>query len=102
MKQDTRDALKRFEEELLAEARLEELAAGPAFEDPDQIFEPEEKMIYCNYANDYGRALREFAESGGKSPAKSKDRGITGLMVTVCLQCAAILGVLIYMLEAYF
>ena len=94
MKEDTRDALKRFEEELLAEAFQEELEAGPAFDDPDEIADFREELIYNNYANNYGRSR----------PAE-KRRGVDGelvvLMVTVCLLCLGIIGVLLYWLEVY-
>jgi len=94
MKEDTRDALKRFEEELLAEAFREELEAGPAFPDPDEIFEPEEDLIFYNYANDYGRTLQPQKRQG-------MDRELMALMATACLLCLGIIGVLLYWLEVY-
>lgn len=94
MKEDTRDALKRFEEELLAESFQEELEAGPAFDDPDEIPEAGEEMIYYNFANDYGRAQSSRQRRGG-------DWEIKALTVTACGLCLAIIGVLLYWLEVF-
>ncbi len=94
MKEDTRDALKRFEEELLAESLQEELESGPAFEDPDEIFDLQEDEIFQNFANDYGRIQEN-------PPPKRVDGEMIALLVTVCVLCLAIIGVLVYWLEVY-
>ena len=94
MKEDTRDALKRFEEELLAQSFQEELEAGPAFDDPDEMPEMEEEMVYYNFANNYGRA-----DTGRER--RGWDWEMRALTVTACGLCLAIIGVLLYWLEVY-
>lgn len=115
MKDDTREELERIEKELLAEESREdetledildndlikEVLAEPAFEDPDMIHEPEEPLIYCNYSNDYGRDLQEFAENGGELANKKDDKLMIGLMITASCLCLGIIGVLIFWLHAY-
>jgi len=112
--EDRDEELERLEQELLAQedddiledALLREILTetdGPAFEDPDEILEPVRPMVYCNYSNDYGKDLQEFAESGGdKKMAKKKkgDRLLIGLMITASVLCLGIIGILIYWLEA--
>ena len=83
MKEDTRRALEKFEKELLAQE--EEFEITP--EDWDQWPE-EEEIIYRNYANGYGREMY--------------DRTEMGLVITICLLCTGIIGVLLYWMEAYF
>ena len=108
--EDTQKELERIERELLAEevaAAEEEMLDAllePAFDDPEKIHEPEDPMVYCNYSNDYGKDLKEFAENGGKETMRKKkknDKAIIGLMITACALCLGILGVLIYWLEVF-
>ncbi|MCD7756422.1 MAG: hypothetical protein LUJ09_08915 [Firmicutes bacterium] len=133
MRNDTREELERLERELLAEDETADLlsdlpeslraevqgdpaddillesisdsepGAHPAFDDPDKIHEPKEPMVYCNYSNDYGRNLKEFAENGGADMAKKKkeDKLLIGLMATASFLCVAIVGVLIYWMEVF-
>ena len=118
---DTNEELERLERELLAEdpvdvadvlsqeeadVLLDELIAaetGPAFDDPDKIHEPEEPMVYCNYSNDYGRDLQEFAEDSGVEDAKKKrqETVVLGLMITASCLSLGIIGVLCYWLAAF-
>ena len=95
--EDTRKELERIEQELLADEEITEIPE-PALDDPA------EPMAYSNYANDYGEELQEFAETGGQESLRKKkknDRIIIGLMITACLLCLGILGVLIYWLEVF-
>lgn len=104
--EDTRKELERLERELLAEeAPVEEEGIdGPAFDDPEEIYDSEEPMVYCNYSNDYGKELQEFAETGGEEATgkeKKNDKAIIGLMITASVLCLGIIGVLIYWLEVF-
>ncbi len=112
MRSDREQELERLEKELLAQEREEDILedpvilevlqeAGPAFEDPDVIHTPKEPMVYCNYSNDYGRDLKNFAESGGQEEKKTEDKLVTGLMIAASCLCLGIIGVLIYWLVAY-
>ena len=120
MRDDAREELERIERELLAEEPQEDTLpeddiladelirevmaehSGPAFEDPDVIHEPEEPMVYCNYSNDYGKDLQEFAENGGETDKKKKDDKIQmGLMIAASCLSLGIIGVLIYWIEAF-
>ena len=112
MKDDTREELERIEQELLAQndvpaeedgeldSIIEEFS-GPAFDDPMEIHEPKEPMVYCNYNNDYGKDLQDFAENGGEEPKKKTDKVVIGLMIAVCGLCLGIIGVLSYWLHAF-
>lgn len=88
---------------LLDDALLEETLpenATPAFEDPDEIHEPEE-LIYSNFANDYGKdMLDEEAEAQEKKEAE--DRLHIILMITASVLSLGIIGLLIYWLVAFF
>ena len=66
MKEDTKQILENMEKELMREALREEQEAGPAFEDPDVLETGPEPEVYSNFANDYGKELTRFAESGGE------------------------------------
>ena len=104
--EDTRRELERIERELLAEEERElpDDMDGPAFDDPEKIYDPKEPMVYCNYSNDYGKDLKNFAENGGEedmSKKNKKDKTIIGLMVTASVLCLGILGILIYWLEVF-
>ena len=112
MRDDTKQELERLERELLAQELEEDILddvgmpeliqeTEPAFEDPDFIHFPMEPMIYCNYSNDYGRDLKQFAESVGQEPEKKEDKLLVGLMITASGLCLGIIGVLIYWLVAY-
>ena len=112
MRDDTKQELERLERELLDQEPEEDILDGaiiqdlmqetePAFEDPDMIHTPKEPMVYCNYSNDYGRDLKQFAESGGQEPEKKEDKLLIGLMIAASGLCLGIIGVLIYWLVAY-
>ena len=112
MRDDTKQELERLERELLAQEPEEDVLddavirelmeeTEPAFEDPDFIHTPREPMVYCNYSNDYGRDLKQFAESGGQEPEKEEDKLLIGLMIAASGLCLGIIGVLIYWLVAY-
>lgn len=114
---DTQEELDRLEQELLAdepqpgeedidldEALLTEVLseyAEPAFDDPDKIHEPAEPQAYSNYANDYGKELEAFAETGETEPEKKGDKLMIGLMITASVLCAGIIGILLYWLNAF-
>lgn len=115
MKDDTQRILEEMEQELLREEPeskpegepdiLEDTLvrsvladAQPAFEDPDAIHEPKEPLVYCNYSNDYGRDLKDFAETGGKTQDKKEDKILTWLMFAASGLCLGIVGLLIYWL----
>ena len=116
MRDDTKRELERLERELLAQEAdeqtedellddiksllREESPAEPAFDDPQTIHDPKEPMVYCNYSNDYGRDLQEFADSG-EVPEKKTDKVTMGLLITACALTAGIIGILIYWLVAY-
>ena len=97
MKEETKDILAEFEKELLAEELLEE-QEGPAFEDPDVLETGPEPEVYVNYANDYGEALQEFAESGGE--LSREDSGLIVWMLIASILCLGIIGVMLYWLQA--
>ena len=122
MKDDRSEELERLEKELLAAVEehdeeqeeeifeepdiledelIREVLAEPAFEDPDRIHEPKEPLVYCNYSNDYGRNLKEFAENGGKIQKNKADKVDTALMITASALCLGIIGVLAYWLIVY-
>ena len=115
MREDTKRELERLERELLAREEEdqqddtlledikdilgEEEPVAPAFDDPQTIHAPKGPMVYCNYSNDYGRDLQEFADTG-EEPKKKTDKVSLGLMITACVLTAGIIGVLIYWLVA--
>ena len=84
-------------DDILADEELNALLgdpAEPAFDDPDEIRDPEGEMQYNNFANDYGREEKEAAEA----QAKKNDRILVGLMITACVLSLGIIGLLIYWL----
>lgn len=89
------------EPDILADDLIREVLAEPAFEDTDRIHEPEEPLVYCNYSNDYGRELEEFAENGGKTDKKKADKVDMALMITASALCLGIIGVMAYWLVMY-
>ena len=116
MRDDTKRELERLEQELLARESAEQteddllddiksmlgddVAPEPAFDDPQTIHDPKGPMVYCNYSNDYGRDLQEFADSGD-APGKKTDKVTLSLLITACCLTAGIIGILIYWLVAY-
>ena len=116
MRDDTKRELERLEQELLARESAEQteddllddiksmlgddVSPEPAFDDPQTIHDPKGPMVYCNYSNDYGRDLQEFADSGD-APEKKTDKVTLGLLITACCLTAGIIGILIYWLVAY-
>lgn len=109
--EDTRKELERLEKELLEDMedeqldqeleQINELLAEPAFDDPETIHEPKEPMVYCNYSNDYGKNLQDFADNGGQLDAKKNDKTIIGLLIAACCLSAGILAMLIYWLAVF-
>lgn len=67
----------------------------PAFDDPDVIHDPEEGMVYNNYANDYGNADEEEEE---QEKRRRNDIIAIVLMSIACVLCLGIIGILIYWL----
>jgi len=106
--EDAKKALDRLQQELLSEEsdRLDALLEDfleepmPAFEDPDATAISDQKVDYCNYANDYGSQSRKPVQTRMANRKKKKDdRTIVALMVIASLECVGILGVLIYWLR---
>ena len=107
--EDTQKELERLQEELLKEEPdilddkvLEELLKEPepAFDDPDQIHEPQEPMTYRNFSNDYGRDSEETPDAPA-AEQKKDDKVLIGLMITASVLCVGILGVLTYWLTVF-
>jgi len=114
---DTQRELERIEQELLSEEELydendeQDLIAalmpetkGPAFDDPEKIHEPDGPLVYSNFSNDYGKKPTEDPEKKDrkeKMRQKKRDKTLIGLMLTACLLCVGILGVLVYWMEAF-
>ena len=104
MFRDAKEELARLEDALLEEEAQEEpefLEEAPG-EDPD---------VYVNYANDYGRNLRNFAsgykayntdttdtdlDSFSKEVYESKKENLKGLWITALVLIIAIFGVLVW------
>lgn len=111
MKDDTRAELERIEKELLAQepemddilddALIREVLAEPAFEDMDEIKDPDGPLIYCNYSNDYGRDLELPAQSSENKKANKNDKVEIGLMITASLLALGIICVMIYWLTHF-
>ena len=111
MKDDTREELERIEKELLAQepeaedilddVLIQEVLAEPAFEDMDEIKEPDEPMIYCNFSNDYGRDLELPAEEEKKQELAKADKVGMGLMIGASALALGIIIVMIYWLVKY-
>lgn len=112
MKDDAREELERIEKELLAqESRdedilvdelIREVMAEPAFEDMDEIKDPKEPLVYCNYSNDYGRGLEEPADNSTKSNLSKADKVDIGLMLAASALALGIIAVMIYWLAKFF
>ncbi len=108
MKDDTREELERIEKELLAEESeldgileddiIREVLAEPAFEDMDEIKDPEEPLVYCNYSNDYGR---ETEEPAPEKQEAADDKVNIGLMIASSVLALGIIGVMIYWLAKF-
>ena len=109
---DRQKELERIEEALLEELLREEEEEEkeekketpiPAFENPDEIRDPEEPLVYCNFSNDYGKELEQENQKRHEQAAlrkkKKNDKVIIGLMLAVSVLCVGILGVFIYWLE---
>ena len=106
--EDTQKELERLNQELLKEDAIQEelLAeylnepATPAFDTPETIHTPQEPLVYRNFSNNYGRPTKQERARRKKELQKKKDdRTILTLMITACLLCLGIIGVLIYWLE---
>jgi len=93
-------------EEVLKEEEEEKKQSQPAFENPDEIHDPEQPMVYCNYSNDYGKELEDFAENDAEEPVSYKqkrdDKILIALMITASVLCLGILGMLMYWMELFF
>jgi len=111
MKDETREELERIEKELLAQEPQEEdilddelireVLAEPAFEDMDEIKDPEEPLVYCNYSNDYGRDLEKTAAPDTKENLSKSDKVDIGLMIASSALALGIIFVMIYWLVNY-
>ncbi len=83
-------------DDLLADEELNELLAEPAFDatpafdDPDEIHEPKQPLIYRNFATQEQQAEATIR--------KKNDNVIIGLLITACCLCLGIIGVLGYWL----
>lgn len=114
---DAKKELERLEAELLAE---EESPEAPPEEDPleaedsEELPDGEAPVVYSNYSNQYGRALRNYAsgyrayntDRTDRDPEEfseeilrpKKSRGILGPAVVALLLLAAIAAVLFWAL----
>lgn len=111
MKDETREELERIEKELLAQEPQEEdilddelireVLAEPAFEDMDEIKDPEEPLVYCNYSNDYGRDFEKNAAPDTKENLSKSDKVDIGLMIASSALALGIIFVMIYWLVNY-
>ena len=101
MKEDTKQILENMEKELMREALREEQEAGPAFEDPDVLETGPEPEVYSNFANDYGKELAQFAESGGDLQEEKDESVITILMLVACILSLSIICVMLYWLQIW-
>ena len=111
MKDDTREELERIEKELLAQEPQEEdilddelireVLAEPAFEDMDEIKDPEEPLVYCNYSNDYGRDLEKNDTLDTKENLSKSDKVDIGLMIAASALALGIIIVMIYWLTNF-
>ena len=84
-------------DELLADSEIHDLlreAIEPAFDDPDEIHDPREPLIYQNFANDYGAQELEAAAE----LQRRDDWIITILMIIASTLSLGILGILVYWL----
>ena len=70
---------------------------GPAFDDPEIIHIPEQPMVYCNYSNDYGNDLQDFADNGGQLPQKKNNRLFLALILAVSGLISLTVGLLMYL-----
>ena len=111
MKDDTREELERIEKELLAQEPrdedilddelIREVLAEPAFEDMDEIKDPEEPLVYCNFSNDYGRDLEKNATNETKEKLSKSDKVDIGLMIAASALALGIIIVMIYWLTNF-
>ena len=82
-------------DDILADEELNALLGQetePAFEDPDQTRVPDGDVVYNNFANDYGK---EEQDEEARIRAKN-DKIAIGLMLSACVLCLGIIGILIY------
>ena len=104
MFRDAKEELARLEEALLEEEAQEELEEEFLEEEPG-----EDPDVYVNYANDYGKSLRNYAsgykayntdttdtdlESFSEEVYESKKEDLKGLWITALVLLIAIFGVL--------
>ncbi len=89
-------------DDILEDPQLRKILTEPAFEDMDEIKDPREPLVYCNYSNDYGRDLEEFTDNA-ELPVKEKkdDKLSVGLMFTASGLCLGLIGVMIFWLARY-
>ena len=82
-------------DELLKDEELTDLlrvGAEPAFDDPAKIRQPQEPMVYQNFANDYG--AKDMAAA---ARIQEKDqRTVMILMIVASTLCLGIIGILGY------
>ena len=85
---------------LLAEEAPEEEPTEkpvPAFDDPEQIHEPKEPLVYRNFATENDAQEKEAAEL----KRKKDERIVMGLMILACALCLSIIGILSYWLSFF-
>ena len=96
---EVEQAEKTATQEDLDAALLQEVLAQPAFEDMEQIHEPEEPLVYRNFSNAYGKNLEKQEQPTKEIPAG--DKIDIGLMIAASGLCLGIIAVMIYWLVAY-
>ena len=77
---------------LLSDDLIQQALSQPAFDDLEQIHEPENPEVYYNYSNDYGKALPENTKP---------DKVNLGLMIACCGLCLGLIAIMVYWLIKY-
>ena len=92
-------------DDILADEELGALLSEkkePAFEDPDQICDPEGEMRYNNFANDYGKNTEADGDEEDEALRAARNEKIQiGLMIAACALCLGIIGILIYWINMF-
>jgi len=99
---DPQKELKRLEEELLKK-EMDDTEFEQFYHDIYEEFAPveEEEPVVRNHANQYGNAVPKakpstYADTPRAVAPKKKDKGVRGLMITICLECVGIAAVVLW------
>ena len=98
---DPQKELKRLEEELLKKEADDDFERF--YQDIYEEFGPveEEEEPVRNHANHYGNAVPKaktstYADTPRAVAPPKKDKGVRGLMITICLECVGIAAVVLW------